>query len=422
MAQALPMTQRISYTDLYERWEKGNWSATALDFSVDKVHWRERFTDQQRRAALWNYALFLHGEDSVADNLSPYIEAAPKEEMKYFLATQQVDEARHAVFFARFMREVVEDGSDDVAGSLARTRPELTWGFRRVFERLDKMADELRRDSSLPMLAKGITLYHIVIEATLAQPGQHFIQSYLERDELMPGFQEGMRNVALDEQRHIGFGVKVLADLVQMDPECRDAVAELLREVMPMSVGVLVPPNWDRNYTECFGFTLEDIYTEGIMSMETKMRSAGLPLEELPGGVPLDLSVPPRERAERAIKLLQGNIIGEKLGPPARDPETQALMFDSVRLSVDTAAANGSTTIQWDFTDSEPWVLHVDNGSTRVEQARVESPDLVLRCRYEDWVDITAGRTDPRLAIATRKLRLRGKLRSMLKMVKLFPR
>ncbi|MFL5826811.1 MAG: ribonucleotide-diphosphate reductase subunit beta, partial [Thermoleophilaceae bacterium] len=242
MAQALPMTQRISYTDLYERWEKGNWSATALDFSVDKEHWRERFSDQQRRAALWNYALFFHGEDSVTDNLSPYIEAAPKEEMKYFLATQQVDEARHAVFFARFMREVVEDGAADIAGSLARTRPELTWGFRQVFDRLDRMADELRRDPSLPMLAKGITLYHVVIEATHAQPGQHFIQSYLERDELMPGFQEGMRNVALDEQRHIGFGVKALADLVQMDPECRDAVAELLREVMPKSVGVLVPP------------------------------------------------------------------------------------------------------------------------------------------------------------------------------------
>ncbi|HEX8855348.1 MAG TPA: ribonucleotide-diphosphate reductase subunit beta [Thermoleophilaceae bacterium] len=422
MAQALPMTQRISYTDLYERWEKSNWSATALDFSVDKEHWQERFSDKQRRAALWNYALFLHGEDSVADNLSPYIEAAPKEEMKYFLATQQVDEARHAVFFARFMREVVEDGADDVAGSLARTRPDLTWGFRQVFERLDKMADELRRDRSLPMLAKGIALYHIVIEATLAQPGQHFIQSYLERDELMPGFQEGMRNVALDEQRHIGFGVKVLADLVQMDPECRDAVAELLREVMPKSVGVLVPPGWDRSYTECFGFTLEDIYTEAILSMETKMRSAGLPLEELPGALPIDLSVPPRERAERAIKLLEGNIIGEKLGPPARDPETQALMFDSVRLSVDPAAANGRTTIQWDFTDSEPWVLHVDNGSTRVEQAWAEDPDITLRARYEDWVDISAGRTDPWLAIATGKLRPRGKLRSILKMAKLFPR
>ena len=59
---------------------------------------------------MWTYSLFFHGEDSVADNLSPFIDAAPREEQKYFLATQQVDEARHAVLFARFMREVAGTG------------------------------------------------------------------------------------------------------------------------------------------------------------------------------------------------------------------------------------------------------------------------------------------------------------------------
>ena len=96
-------------------------------------------------AALWNYSLFFYGEDSVADNLSPYIDAAPREEQKYFLATQQVDEARHAVFFARFFREVAGRGAGgDISAALASTEPDLTWGFRKVFDRLDRMADELR--------------------------------------------------------------------------------------------------------------------------------------------------------------------------------------------------------------------------------------------------------------------------------------
>ncbi len=66
---------------------------------------------------IWNYALFFWGEDAVADNLSPYIDAAPREEQKYFLATQQVDEARHAVFFKRFMNEVcgLGDGTSRAA-------------------------------------------------------------------------------------------------------------------------------------------------------------------------------------------------------------------------------------------------------------------------------------------------------------------
>src|SRR5437763_17171024 len=146
MAQPLQMLQRVSYADLYRRWEKGNWSATKIDFSEDRRQWNEAFGDLERRAALWNYAMFLHGEDSVADNLSPFIDAAPREEQKYFLATQQVDEARHAVFFKRFMHEVCDIGDGSAGSGLEAIKPQLSIGFRKIFDRLDRMADELRKD------------------------------------------------------------------------------------------------------------------------------------------------------------------------------------------------------------------------------------------------------------------------------------
>src|SRR6478609_8169619 len=175
-AQASSTTD-ITYQDLYRRWEEGNWSAMGLDFSRDREGW-EALDEMQQRSGLWIYSMFFYGEDSVADNLSPYIDAAPREEQKYFLTTQQVDEARHAVFFARFMSEVVDTG-DSIAASLATTQPELSWGFKKVFGRLDRMADELRRDRSKPKLAAAVTLYHLIVEASLAQPGQHFIEDYL---------------------------------------------------------------------------------------------------------------------------------------------------------------------------------------------------------------------------------------------------
>src|ERR1700710_1072043 len=197
---------RISYQDLYTRWEKGNWRAMEYDFTQDREDWHEKFSDIQRTAALWNYSLFFHGEDSVTDNLSPLIDAAPREEQKYFLATQQVDEARHAIFFKRFMHEVVDRGQT-IAGSLAATAPELTWGFRKTFAKLDDVADGLRKDKSIPNLARSIFMYHLVVEATLAQPGQHFIEGYVNERQILPGFRAGMGNVSKDEQRHIGFGV-----------------------------------------------------------------------------------------------------------------------------------------------------------------------------------------------------------------------
>ena len=82
------VAQQISYTDLYARWERGNWRATEIDFTEDRRQWWDVMSEFERKAALWNYALFFWGEDAVADGLSPYIDAAPLEEQKYFLATQ----------------------------------------------------------------------------------------------------------------------------------------------------------------------------------------------------------------------------------------------------------------------------------------------------------------------------------------------
>ena len=405
------VAERISYQDLYARWERGNWRAMEIDLRADREQWHGTFSELERRAALWNYAMFFHGEDAVADDLAPFIDAAPREEQKYFLATQQVDEARHAVFFARFFREVVGRGDGTVAGGLEATRPELTWGFRRTFELLDSVTGELRRDRSRTALARAVTLYHVVVEATLAQPGQHFIQDYLERRDLLPGFRAGMRNIASDEQRHIAFGVRLLHDLAREDADVPAAVADVLREAAPYSLAVFVPPGWDRRYTECFGFTIEEIFTEGARSFESRLRAAGLPLESLPGPEihPVDLS--PEERARRGLELLRAGFAGAKDGPPRRDPEAMALLFDTIRRGVDPASP--PLVMQWEFEDAEPWHIRVANGATAAGVGRAEHVDVELRCRYEDWVDVVAGRLTPRRALATRRLRPHGSLRAL---------
>jgi hypothetical protein len=414
---------RISYDDLYARWEQGNWRASEIDFAEDARQWQERFSEFERTAAVWNYALFFWGEDAVADGLSPYIDAAPLEEQKYFLATQQVDEARHAVFFSRFMSEVVGIPGGDVGARLAAIEPQLTWGFRKVFDRLETMSAELRRKPTIPRLAAAITLYHIVIEATLAQPGQHFITSYLEERELLPGFRFGMDKVALDEQRHIGFGVKLLSDLCREDPECKHAVADLLREVIPYTAAVLVPPGWDRRYTEVFGFTLEQIGAEGAASLETKLRSAGIPMEELPGPPIFSPDLQPIERATLGQRLVYGGILGEKTGPPKRDQQTMEALFQMLRGGLDHREAPADPgTIQWAFEDADPWHLVVANGDTRVAPGRIDSPTVTIAGRYEDFTDVIGGRENGLKMAALRRLRPSGDLRWLWRARKMFPR
>jgi hypothetical protein len=303
-------------------------------------------------------------------------------------------------------------GDGTVAGGLAATEPELTWGFRKTFALLDTVTGELRRDRSRPSLARAVTMYHVIVEALLAQPGQHFISDYLERRDLLPGFRAGMRQVALDEQRHIGFGVKLLYDL-RSEPGVVDAVADLIRRVTPYSLAVFIPPNWDRSYTECFGFTLEEIYTEGARSFEQKLRSAGMPLESLPGPSVFPLEMTPRERAEYGLAMLQAGFIGPPNGEPPRDPAALELLMTSVARAIDTRHAPSAFTVQWEFADAEPWHVHVDNGSTAAAPGRAPAVDLELRCRYEDFVDVVAGRLDARRALATGKLRPHGSPRAL---------
>ena len=86
-------------------------------------------------------------------------------------------------------------------------------------------------------------------------------------------------------------------------------------------------------------------------------------------------------------------------GPTQRDPETVALLFDTIRRQVNpNHGLTRPTTFQWEFTDPDvpTWHLTVNNGSSTVAQGAAPDPDLRLRLSYQDWVDIVGERLDPR--------------------------
>jgi ribonucleotide reductase beta subunit family protein with ferritin-like domain len=426
VAAQSPM-DNISYEDLYERWEHGSWSAYDLDFSADREGW-EGLSEIQRRSAMWIYSMFFYGEDRVADTLAPYVTAAPTEEQSYFLATQQVDEVRHSVFFHRFFKEVIGVGGDSLQQTLSATLPQLNWGYHGIFDRLDVMAEELRKDRSLPKYAQAITLYHLIVEGSLAQPGQHFIEDFLAEKGTMPAFSAGMENVSRDEQRHIGFGVKVLSELLSEGrpgwEENRAAVVELLRETLPYGVAVFTPPGWNREYTECYGFTVEDIFAFGLKLIRQRWRAIGYPTEEMPPGVfPFDPDMTEEEIAANQIKLLWAGVVGEPGAvAPQSSPELQRIFFEIMARSADTSVANGTPlTYQWRFSDAEPWHLVVANGSTRAEPGETPNPDVTLETSWGDWVLSTRPGMSPVRSMLRGRIRPRGKLRELLRMRRVFP-
>src|SRR5918992_1158962 len=130
------LQSRPTPIDLYNRWERQNWSTQDLDFSEDAQHWRdmaglmEGFRTELQRT----FTLFFVGEQAVTDTLSPLVHAAPDEPSRIFLSTQLVDEARHSVFFSRFFDEVI-GLSGGLSEALAQLRDRTVGGFREVFDR-----------------------------------------------------------------------------------------------------------------------------------------------------------------------------------------------------------------------------------------------------------------------------------------------
>ena len=98
---------------------------------------------------------------------------------------------------------------------------------------------------------------------------------------------------------------------------------------------MLVPPNWDMRYIECFGFTLEDIGEEGATSLETKMRTAGMPIEELPGPPVFPVQGTPRERAERGKQMVRAGSWARRRGR-RHGPGDMRMLFEAIAGGLDS--------------------------------------------------------------------------------------
>jgi hypothetical protein len=413
--------EAISYDRLYRLWEENNWSATGIDFSVDAQHWQDRLTEKQREAALWNYAMFLVGEEAVARTLTPVLDAAPGFPESLFLTTQIVDEARHHVFFDRFMREVAGVGSD-TRSTLAAVEGQLTWGFRQVFGELDRITEALRKKpKDRELLTQTVALYHLVVEGLLATPGQHFIQRYVEKLEILPGFRSGIDNVSRDEARHVAFGIKFLGELVRSSADCRRAAIEMFDRALPWSVGVFIPPNFDHSYAECFDFTLNEIYAFGLRGFETKLRRIGIDPAEIRVFSREDRSLSYEDRSRRLWVLLEDGIMGDDRREPKVSPQAFEILFEGMTRALDLEVARSlGGPIQWDFTDAEPWHIVVTDGHAEAKPGKAGEPGLRLETSAADFAKIAVDREDPRWALLKRKLRVQGSLSAKAKLPKLF--
>jgi len=268
-----------SYMDLYRRWEAQQWAVSDLDFSLDRQDWLEA-TDIDRKATMWSHRLFFNGEERVTATLAPFVWAAPTPEVEIFLSTQMVDEARHTVFFERWWHEVCGTGARNMTELMAEIRPEANAGYNELFyERLPSTAQRLASNPrDFDAFVEGVTLYHIVIEATIALTGQRFeLEAMREQGLTDRGFYRGFTAVARDESRHVNFGIKLLQEAVREDAQrYAPIIQRTLVECLPLISGTLDPP--DPRYVTDYGHTESEIVEFAIESLNKRLRAIGINL------------------------------------------------------------------------------------------------------------------------------------------------
>ena len=284
----------MSYEQLYALWERQNWRAHELDFSVDREHWLISPGESQRHTA-FSIGSFYVGEERVTADLAPFLLAAPSGEIEAFLATQLVDEMRHAVFFDRWANEVMGLESGSFRERLQEIEDRMLGPWHFLFDdSLREIANRIKdRPDDLELFVEGIVTYHMVTEGVLAMPGQRIMIEYTADHDLYPGFNEGFRLVEQDEHRHIAFGVRFLKDVCDERPEMKGVIVRRLEELLPKAAEVFCPPEADDpSDFVSYGHHSSQVYGFAYQALKRRMAAIGIeipPPERLMPG-PVDFS------------------------------------------------------------------------------------------------------------------------------------
>jgi ribonucleoside-diphosphate reductase beta chain len=264
---------------LYRRWEEQQWNPFDVDLEHDVEQWPGMRKDDQE-LIYWALSSLMVAEERITTKFSGLVSAYGTEEEATFLATQQVDEARHMQFYGRFRDEVI--ASPAVIGAhVAKSREQVSPAFRRLFDEALVEAHEALVESPGDLTAKVrfVTIYHLILESTLGLTSFRFITRYLEREELLPGFVEGYSKIHHDETRHIGYGVWFLREAVRDHDEAEPAIRAALADLLPLVAESLTPPDRDGDTDwEALGAGADEIRDFALKGLTRRLEIIRVPL------------------------------------------------------------------------------------------------------------------------------------------------
>jgi ribonucleoside-diphosphate reductase beta chain len=273
----LPTVTLMTPQQLYELWERQSWQSHTIDFTQDRRDW-ESMDAELRGKLAWNLSSFFIGEERVTTQFSGLVMAYESQSEEAFLTTQQVDEARHAQHFNRFYEQVLGiDGTFE--DRMREARKDLNPAFIEMFDGV--LVDWGKRLAENPRDVEAkvdfVTLYHMIIEGTLALTGQWFLTDFMERKQILPGWVEGFKLISKDEHRHVAYGTWFLREKAS-DPALRRRIAERIAELVPLASQVLVPTGEDPESYSILDYSMEETNAFAFSALQRRLKVIGVDL------------------------------------------------------------------------------------------------------------------------------------------------
>ena len=210
---------------------KGNakhWNPADIDFTQDAKD-LAAMTDDERSMTITLAAQFMAGEESVTQDLQPFIAAMATENRladEMYLTQFVYEEAKHTLAFRLWFDAVglTQDLHEYIA---------YNGDYVQVFTKeLPASLYALEQDASPRNQIRASVTYNHVIEGALALTGYYAWQKVCTSRGILPGMQKVIKHIGDDERRHMAWGTFTCRRHVAADDSLWQVVQDRMGELI----------------------------------------------------------------------------------------------------------------------------------------------------------------------------------------------
>jgi ribonucleoside-diphosphate reductase beta chain len=177
------------------------WNPADIDFSQDRADW-EGLSEGEREIATSLCAQFIAGEESVTQDIQPFMQAMRIEGRlgdEMYLTQFAFEEAKHVEVFRRWLDAV--GVTADLSSYVSNP------AYQRMFgDELPESLAALATDASPAAQVRASVTYNHVVEGMMALTGYYAWHKICVERGILPGMQELVRRIGDDERRHMAWG------------------------------------------------------------------------------------------------------------------------------------------------------------------------------------------------------------------------